>query len=80
LIPPLNKDAKAPSFAYEEKIMDFFINELSKPIIRRISGYVGVSLATLGVAAGDVAIITNAIPVLAGIAIDLILSHNNRKK
>jgi hypothetical protein len=61
-------------------MLQFLLSEIAKPLGRRISGYVGVSLSSLGVAASDISTIQVAIPVIVGVGLDLILSNFNRKK
>jgi hypothetical protein len=51
----------------------FILDDLARPIAHRVGSYVGTTLTTLGVAADDIQIVVAAIPVIVGIAFDLVI-------
>ncbi|MBL4806331.1 MAG: hypothetical protein JKY31_03480 [Rhodobacteraceae bacterium] len=59
--------------------MKFLLNELVKPLLRRGGSLLGGFLLTIGVMAPQVDIIVTGAMALASVAIDLLLSHRNRK-
>ena len=59
--------------------MRTIVDELLRPIVRRISSNLGTLLAALGVASGDITIVLAAVPVLIGLVVDLALSYLERR-
>lgn len=53
--------------------MNWIAHEIIRPVAHRLGTAVGVALASLGVAAGDVEVIVAAVPVVLGVAADLII-------
>jgi uncharacterized membrane protein len=63
-----------------EKIMEFILRELAKPILRRLGTVMGTALLSMGYAAEQSVAVETAATSLGLILIDLVLSNKERKK
>lgn len=53
--------------------MNWIAHEIVRPLAHRLGTAIGVALASFGVAAGDIETIVAAVPVVLGVAADLII-------
>ena len=63
-----------------ERIMEFILRELAKPILRRLGTVMGTALLSMGYAAEQSVAVETAATSLGLILIDLVLSNKERKK
>jgi len=58
---------------------NFVLDEVLKPVARRIGTAIGASLSTLGLTYDAAPAIELVLVILFGLAFDLVVSHRNRK-
>ena len=60
-------------------MLNNIVEEVAKPILRRLGTFVGGALVSYGIAAETSSQIVVGLVALGGVLIDLLLSHANRK-
>ena len=63
-----------------ESMIHFILTELAKPIIRRLGTAMGAGLLSMGYATEQTVAAETAVTSLALMLVDLVLSHEERKK